>query len=108
MKWYRAFLYGLKQADHMPTDVMGNPVCTERELGSILVRVAPVRPVRDDTEGNAHSYVERCFTTKAEWDLLEGANAIEVKGVRYSILHIALGDGWSIITCRCDREKVHG
>lgn len=103
MKWYRAHLYGLRQDELTPTDIMGNPLCEETELGSILVRDAPVRQTQDDTEGNLHKYVQRCFITKAEWRLLEGVVAIQVGSIKYDVLYIALADGCSVITCRCDR-----
>lgn len=83
MKWYRAKIYERVETGR---DATNNPVYELQATDkTILVRTAPQVSKRDNTEGNRFDLVNRTFLTKAQMSLLDGAAAIEVAGVLYSL-----------------------
>lgn len=90
MKWYRATIYENVETGR---DATNNPIYKLQATDkTILVRTAPQAPSRDNTEGNRFDLVNRTFLTKAQMSLLEGAAAIEVNGVLYSLESVSAWD----------------
>lgn len=90
MKWYRATIYENVETGR---DKTNNPIYELQATDkSILVRTAPQAPDRENTEGNRFDLVNRTFLTKAQMSLLEGAAAIEVCGVLYSLESVSTWD----------------
>lgn len=83
MRWYRADTYRRVQ---MGTDATRNPVTELRATGEhVLVRTPPWSAERDDTDGNRFDIVRRTFLTKASPSLLEGIEAVKVRGALYTV-----------------------
>ena len=64
-----------------------------------------MRPQESEGAGNRHSYVRRSFMTRAAPDLLDGVEAIEVKGVLYEVEAVT---GESPVTAITVRRSKHG
>ena len=83
MKWLRALIYERKEVG---VDDTNNPITELTETDrSILVRSGMWKPMHDSTEGNQFDFVERTFLTKAKPELLDGAVALKVHGVVYTV-----------------------
>lgn len=87
-------------------DETRNPVMELVPTGeSILVRTAPARPERDDTSGNRSDSMRRTFVTPAKPSMLDGVEAIEVRGLMYEVESVTGDASPAVITAR--RSK-HG
>lgn len=103
MRWYRAPTY---RRVEVGVDETRNPVMKLFPTGeSILVRTAPARPERDDTSGNRSDSMRRTFVTPAKPSMLDGVEAIEVRGLMYEVESVTGDASPAVITAR--RSK-HG
>ena len=103
MRWYRAPTHRRVEVGF---DEMRNPVMKLVPTGeSILVRTAPARPERDDTSGNRSDSMRRTFVTPAKPSMLDGVEAIEVRGLMYEVESVTGDASPAVITAR--RSK-HG
>lgn len=103
MRWYRAPTH---RRVKVGVDETRKPVMKLVPTGeSILVRTAPARPERDGTAGNRSDNMRRTFVTPAKPSMLDGVEAIEVRGLMYEVESVTGDASPAVITAR--RSK-HG
>ncbi len=104
MRWYRAPTH---RRVKVGVDETRKPVMELVPTGeSILVRTAPARPERDDTAGNRSDGLRRTFVTPAKPSMLDGVEAIEVKGLMYEVESVTGDASPVVITARRSKNGI--
>ena len=97
MRWDEATLYAEEVTGR---DKLGHDTVEEAECGTCIVRRAPVKAERDETEGNRHKSITRVFMTPTPADEFRGVTSIKVWQRKFKIDHVAsLENGHSMLTC---------
>lgn len=99
MRWLDATLY---EAAESGRDKTGKPTAEPRMRGRAMVRETARVPSRDSTEGNQFDAVERTYFSRNPIGDFDGVRWIEVSGVRYSVMHVAMvGKDTAIVARKC-------